>query len=160
MTFDNSKKIINLRITFFIATILLLAYLAVAYVARLVRFPLLGMSDTIWTLILVIIWILLTFMPVFLNYQFVSFSDENEKIIIRYFTAGFVSGKKNSVEIDKRSFSGYTFESRFFGLIQSITMYQKFNEGVAKYPPIFISALSQEEKAKVLRSLKALTPQA
>jgi hypothetical protein len=160
MTFDNSKKIINLRITFFIATILLLAYLAVAYVARLVRFPLLGMSDTVWTLILVIIWILLTFMPVFLNYQFVSFSDENEKIIIRYFTAGFVSGKKNSVEIDKRSFSGYNFESRFFGLIQSITMYQKFNEGVAKYPPIFISALSKEEKAKVLRSLKALTPQA
>jgi hypothetical protein len=160
MTFDNSKKIINLRITFFIATILLLAYLAVAYVARLIRFPLLGISDALWTLILVIIWTILTFMPVILNYQYVSFSDDNERIIFRYFTAGFVSGKKNSVEIDKRTFSGYTVDTRFFGLIQSITLYQKFNEGIAKYPPIFISALSHEEKAKVLRSLQVLTPPA
>ena len=38
MTFDNSKRIINLRITFFLATILLLAYLALAYVAKLIGF--------------------------------------------------------------------------------------------------------------------------
>ena len=64
-----------------------------------------------------------------------------------------VGGKKNSVEIDKKSFSGYKIETRFFGLIQSITLFQKFKEGVAKYPPVYISALSREEKAKVVRSL-------
>jgi hypothetical protein len=159
MTFDNSKRIINLRITFFLATILLLAYLALAYVAKLIRFPLLGMNDTVWTLILVIIWVVLTFMPMFLNYQYVSFSDDNDKIIFRYFTSGFVSGKKNSVEIDKRSFSGYSVKSSFFGLIKSIILYQKFAEGEAKYPPIYLSALSHEERAKVIRSLKVLTPQ-
>jgi hypothetical protein len=158
MTFDNSKRIINLRITFFLATILLLAYLALAYVAKLIRFPLLGMNDTFWTLILVSIWVILTFMPMFLNYQYVSFSDDNDKIIFRYFTSGFVSGKKNSVEIDKRSFSGYSVKSSFFGLILSIILYQKFAEGEAKYPPVYLSALSHEERAKVIRSLKALTP--
>jgi hypothetical protein len=159
MTFDNSKRIINLRITFFLATILLLAYLAVAYVAKLIKFPLFGVSDTVWTLILVGVWVILTFMPMFLNYQFVSYSDDSEKIIFRYFTSGFVSGKKNSVEIDKRSFSGYSVRSGFFGLVQSIILYQKFNEGEAKYPPIYISALSREEKAKVIRSLKTHAPQ-
>jgi len=159
MTFDNSKRIINLRITFFLATILLLAYLALAYVAKLIRFPLLGMNDTVWTLILVGIWVILTFMPMFLNYQYVSFSDDGDKIIFRYYTSGFFSGKKNSVEIDKRSFSGYSVKSSFFALIQSIILYQKFAEGEAKYPPIYLSALSHEERAKVIRSLKVLTPQ-
>jgi hypothetical protein len=159
MTFDNSKRIINLRITFFLATILLLAYLALAYVAKLIRFPLLGMNDTVLTLILVIVWVVLTFMPMFLNYQYVFFSDDGDKIIFRYFSSGFISGKKNSVEIDKRSFSGYFVKSRFFGLIQIIILYQKFAEGDAKYPPIYISALSKEERAKVIRSLKVLIPQ-
>jgi len=159
MTFDNSKRIINLRITFFTATILLLAYLALTYVAKLIKFPMLGMSDTFWTVLLVGIWIVLTFMPMFLNYQYVAYSDDGDKIILRYYTSGFVSGKKNSVEIDKRSFSGYSVKARFFGLIQSITLYQKFYEGEAKYPPIYISALSREEKSRMIRSLKSFTPQ-
>ena len=159
MTFDNSKRIINLRITFFTATILLLAYLALAYVAKLIKFPMLGMSDTFWTVLLVGIWIVLTFMPMFLNYQYVAYSDDGDKIILRYYTSGFISGKKNSVEIDKRSFSGYSVKARFFGLIQSITLYQKFYEGEAKYPPIYISALSREEKSRMIRSLKSFTPQ-
>lgn len=154
MTFDNSKTIINLRITFFLATILLLAYITLTYVARLIKFPLLGLNDNVWTLSLVFIWFVLTFMPMFLNYQFIFFSDEGEKIIFRYFSTGLISGKKNSVEIDKRTFAGYKIESRFFGLIQSITLFQRFNEGVAKYPPVYISALSKEEKAKLMKALK------
>jgi hypothetical protein len=158
MTLDNSKTIINLRIKFFTATILLLAYLALAYVAKLIKFPLLGMSDTVWTVSLVSIWFILTFMPMFLNYQFVFFSDDGEKIIFRYFIAGFISGKKNSLEIDKRSFSGYKIESKLFGLTQSITLFQQFKEGVAKYPPVYISALNREERAKVIRSLNLYAP--
>lgn len=153
MTFDNSKTIINLRIGFFVATIILLAYLALAYVARLIKFPLLGMNDTGWTLILVGVWFLLTFTRMFLGYQYIFFTDDGEKIIFRYFTAGFVSGKKNSVEIDKKSFSGYKIETSFLSLIQKITLLQKFQEGVAKYPPIYISALSREERSKIVKSL-------
>jgi len=132
---------------------MLLAYLALAYVVKLIKYPLLGMSDTVWTITLVTIWILLTFMPMVLNYQYVSFSDDGEKIIFRYFTAGYVSGKKNSVEIDKKSFGGYKIETTFFGLIESIILFQKFQEGVAKYPPVYISALTSEEKAKIIKSL-------
>ena len=158
MTFDNSKTIINLRIGFFGATITLLAYLAMTYVAKLIKFPILRMSDTVWTLILVGIWFFLTFMPMFLSYQFVFFSDDGEKIIFRYFTAGFVGGKKNSVEIDKKSFSGYKIETRLFGLIQNITLFQNFQEGVAKYPPIYISALTREERSKIIKSLTLYAP--
>jgi hypothetical protein len=157
MTFDNSKTIISLRIKLFGATVVLLAYLAMAYVIRMIKFPLLGMDDTAWTVILSAIWVILAFMPMVLNYQYLSYSDEGDYIIFRYFTAGLVGGKKNSVEISKQSFAGYKTESRFFGMIQSIILYQKFQEGIAKYPPIHISALSREEKDKVFKSLKLHT---
>ena len=160
MTFDNSRTIISLRIKLFGATIVFLAYIVLTYVAKMIKYPLLGMSDTAWTLILVGIYLLVAFLPMFLNYQFIYFSDDGENIVFRYFTAGVVGGKKNSVEINKKAFSGYKTESRLFGLIQSITLFQQFKEGVAKYPPVYISALTREERAKVLRSLNLYTSRA
>ena len=104
MTFDNSRTIISLRIKIFGVSILLAAYIILSYAAKLIKFPLLGISDTAWTLIFVAIWLFLAFLPMFLNYQFISYSDEGEIIVFRYFTAGIVGGKKNSVEINKNIF--------------------------------------------------------
>jgi hypothetical protein len=159
MTFDNSKTIISLRIKLFAATVILLAYLAMAYVIGLIKFPLLGMSETLWTVILVSIWLILAILPMVLNYQFISYSDEGEFIIFRYFTAGIVGGKKNSVEINKTTFSGYKVETRFFGFIQSIILVQRVRQGVAKYPPIYISVLTGEEKSKIIKSLNSFSLQ-
>ncbi len=158
MTLDNSKTIINLRIKLFGATIVFIAYIILAYFSKTINFPLLGMSDTTWTLILVAVYLFIAFLPLILNYQFIFFSDDSEKIVFRYFNAGIVGGKKNSIEIDKRAFYGYKMESKLFGLIISIILFQKFQEGVAKYPPVFISALSGEEKKKILKSLDSCSP--
>jgi hypothetical protein len=159
MTFDNSKTIISLRIRIFIATVLLLAYVILAYVAKIIKFPLLGLSDTYWIVLLVCIYLILAFYPMVLNYQYVYYSDDGDHIIFRYFFAGIVGGKKNSVEISKSSFAGYKKESSFFGLVQSLILFQQLPEGVAKYPPVFISILSRKERAKVLNSLYLHTPE-
>jgi hypothetical protein len=47
----------------------------------------------------------------------------------------------------------------YFGLICTITLFQKYKEGVAKYPPFYISALSGKERKKVFGSLNAYLPQ-
>jgi hypothetical protein len=159
MTFDNSKTIISLRLKLFGATVVFLSWLALAYVAKVIKFPLLGMTDTFWTVLLAAIYLLIAFIPMILNYQYISYSDENEKIILRYFTAGIIGGRKNSVEIDKRLFSGYKTDSELLGLKHSITLYQKANESIAKYPPIYISALTRKERAKMIRSLNLHVPQ-
>lgn len=160
MTFDNSKKIYSLRIRMFVTLVLLFTYLALSYIAKLITFPLLGMSDTLWTLILVAIFIYVAFSPIVYNYQFVWFSDEGESIIMRYFTAGIVGGKKNSVQIDKNLFAGYTTESKLFGLSTNLILYQKLGQDVAKYPPIYISALSREQRSKLFSALNLYTPKA
>ena len=160
MTFDNSKSIINFRIKLFFVTILALAWLAIAYVIKLIKFPLLGIEDGIWTLVIIAIWILVAFLPMILNYQFIYFSDDGESIIFRFFNAGIVGGKKNSVEISKRTFAGFKTESKYFGLSRSIIIFQQVGNNIAKYPPIHISALTRDQRNKMLQSLTMYAPKA
>jgi hypothetical protein len=158
MTFDNSKTIISLRIKLFVATILFIGYIILAYAAKIIKFPVLGLSDIVWTLILVALWLIISFLPMVLNYQYVSYSDEGESIVFRFFTTGIVGGKKNSVEINKSVFAGYTTESELLGLSKSLILFQKVGQGTAKYPPIYITALSRGERAKLFSSLNSYVP--
>jgi hypothetical protein len=160
MKLDNSKALISFRIKLFAVTVLFLTYIVLSYVAKLFKLTLFGMSDTFWTIIFAAVWVFVALLPMFLNYQYVSYSDDGESIVFRYFMSGMIGGKKNSVEIDKKAFAGYKTEKKLFGLIHSITLYQHFREGVAKYPPIYISALSREERSKVFRSLNLYAPKA
>ncbi len=159
MTFDNSKTIIKLRLRIFIATVIFLGYIVLTYVARLIRYPVMGLNETVWTVILTLIYFLIAFYPTFLNYQYIYFSDDGDNLIMRYFNTGIFGSKKNSVEINKKTFEGYELKSSWFGLIQSVILFQKLREGVAKYPPIYISALTRKEKNKVFKSLYMHTPE-
>jgi len=158
MTFNNFKNIIGLRIRLFAITVILIVYLVLAYVAQILKFPILGISDTVVTIILVSVYGFLVFLPMHINFQYVSYSDEDDKISFKYFTSGIIGGRKNSVEIDKRNFSGFEVKSEFFGLKRSIILFQTFREGVAKYPPVYISGLTRKEREKVIRSLSQYVP--
>ncbi len=159
MTFDNSKTIISVRIRLFAATVLFLVYIVLAFVAGWIPFPLLGLSDSVWTVILAACYLIYLLFPMYLNYQYIYFSDDGNDLIFRYFNAGIVGGRKNSVEISKRTFSGYKIEKKLFGLNQYIILFQRIQEGVAKYPPIYISSLTTEEKNKIVRSLNRYAPE-
>ena len=158
MTFDNSRTIIGLRIKIFIVTVLLLIYVVLTYIAEVIEFPILGFSETIWTSGFIGIWLIFALYPIVLNYQYISFSDEGDSIVFRYFIAGIFGGRKNSILIKKVSFAGYKTETRYFGLVKSVILYQRLREGVAAYPPIYISNLSKKEKDRILNSLYLYTP--
>jgi len=155
MTFDNSKTIINFRIRLFFATLFAITWIAIAYLIKLIKFPLLGIDDGIWTLVIMVIWALIAFMPMIRNYQYISYSDDNENIAFKFFNAGITGGKKNSIEIYKPTFEGFETESKLFGLNTSITLYQKTSAGKAKFPPLYITALTKDQKAKLYRSLSS-----
>ncbi len=158
MTINNSKSVINLKILRRTSTIVYLVLLVLAFAAVIIKFPFLGMSRTAWTLIVTACFVIIMLLPVLLNYQYIYFSDEGDTIIFRYYSVGLFEGKKNSVEIGKKTFSGFTYDNKFFGLVQSITLYQRMKEGIAKYPPVFISALKRQEKDSILESLNSYAP--
>jgi hypothetical protein len=159
MTFDNTKTVYGIRIKLFIATVLLLAYVALVYAAKIIKFPLFGIGETAATLILVGIYLIVAFLPMALNYQYVWFSDEGESLVFRYFSAGIVGGRKNSVEIRKISFAGYKIEKKFFGLSRSLYLYQNVGSKTAKYPPIHISALPADLMGKLISTLNQYSSQ-
>lgn len=158
MNFDNGKTIINLRIKLFFATILVIAWLIIVYAAKLVKFPLLGMSDTAWTLILLGLYLLNAILPMARNVQYVSFSDEGDHLVFKYFFAGMIGGKKNSILINKRTFSGYKYETKYLGFLRSVTLFQKIGQGVAKYPPVHITALNKDQREKLFSWLNQYIP--
>jgi hypothetical protein len=158
MTFNNSKTIISLRIKLFAVTVLFLGYIGIVYAGKLIKFPLLGLGETAATLVVVIIWLITCLLPMLLNYQYFYFSDEGKNLTFRYFNAGIIGGKKNSIEIDKADFSGYTIRLKYFGLSRSLLLYQKVGQSTGKYPPVYISALTRDQRVKLTRSLDALVP--
>lgn len=158
MILNNSKSVINLKIARRASLIIFLAYLLVVYAARIIRFPLLGIDKTALTIMISAIFLIIMIVPQIFNYQYIYFCDEGESIIFRYYSAGLVPGKKNSVEINKRSFSGFTIDKKFLGLVESITLYQRLREGIAKYPPIYLTALKRADKARIIRSLNSSAP--
>jgi len=158
MTFDNTKQIISIRIKLFIATVLILTYLAAAYLIKLIKFPVLGLSDVTCTIILIVLYLIFFFIPVILNYQYISYSDDDENIVFKYFNAGMAGGKKNSIKIYKTAFASYKTESRLFGLDKILILFQKVGHGIAKYPPIHLSALSKDQRNKLIRALNEHLP--
>ena len=158
MTLNNSKSVINLKIIRRTAIILFLAFVLLGYVARVIKFPLLGINQTIWTVFILVLFITIMFLPALLKFQYIYFSDEGETIIFRYYTAGIIEGKKNSIEINKRTFSGFALENRLLGLSQSLTLYQQLQQGVATYPPVYISSLKRDERARIIKSLNLYAP--
>ena len=159
MKLDNSKTLISSRIKLFVITVVFLVYITLQYVAQFFKFTLFGWSDTVWTIIFAATWLFIAMLPVILNHQYISYSDDDDTIVFRYFASGFFGGKKNSIIIEKKTFAGYKTEKQLIGLSQSIILYQNVNRGIAKYPPIYISVLNKEEKVKIFRSLNQYAPQ-
>jgi len=158
MIVENSKSIISLRIKLFAVTILFIVYIILAYFAKIIKFPLLGLNETWWTLIVTFLYFCYLVYPMVLNYQYIYYSDEDDKIVFRYFIAGIIGGRKNAIEIHKSQYAGYRREKKFFGLIQSVILFQYVKGGIAKYPPVYISLLNSEERSRVLYSLYKHAP--
>lgn len=153
MTLDNSRKIVSIRLALFIATFPFLAFLALTYVARLIDFPVLGLSETAWVVILSAVYFSIAYFPSFLKYNYIYFSDDGDSVIFRFYSTGIFKGARQAIEIPKRVFAGYTTEKKRLRLIQYIILLEERRGVIARYPPVSLSALSRKEKEKVFRSL-------
>ena len=60
-----------------------------------------------------------------------------------------VGGKKNSVEINKTDFAGYRRDRKFFGLIQSITLFHQLPAGSGEVPAGLYKQSFEEREGKV-----------
>jgi len=84
---------------------------------------------------------------------FVSYSDQGEMIVVRYYPVSMFTSRKNSIEIPKKQFVKFELKPFFLKSQHYLILHQNFRGKVAKYPRISLSALDKEDRERMLESL-------
>ena len=79
--------------------------------------------------------------------------SENFNLMFRFVSMRPLDNNKKAIQINKADFAGFKFEKSFFGYKENLILSLKTKKGVANYPPISISALSQKHKAMLKQAL-------
>lgn len=112
-----------------------------------------GLNNHHWAIVLTIIFALFLVIESLFNYNYIYFSDQKEKIVLRYFSLGYFNRRKNSIEIPISEFVNYEVVSTFFGIQPKIILYRKVKDTEAKYPAVCLSLLSKSEIQKLKNCL-------
>jgi hypothetical protein len=84
---------------------------------------------------------------------FVSYSDQGEMLVVRYYPVSMFTSRKNSIEIPKQQFVKYELRPFFFKSQHYLVLHQNFRGKVASYPRISLSAMDKEDRQRLLQSL-------
>jgi len=84
---------------------------------------------------------------------FVSYSDQGDMLVVRYYPVSMFTSRKNSIEIPKQQFVKYELRPFFCKSQHYLILHQKFRGKVAAYPRISLSAMDKTDRDKMLKSL-------
>ena len=153
MIIDTKEEALTLRNTkaFAVAALLILIILT----ATLAPFD--QMIKSIIYSALSIAFFVLNWFHYQMHYTYFYFSNNSKNLVFRFYSLRFFSGKPRTIEIPKSSFLKYDIETSFFNKKDSLVLYQKTKQGVAKYPPISLTLLGKKQKTELKRALFAMT---
>lgn len=91
---------------------------------------------------------------------FVSYNDQGDRIIVRYYPLSLFNSRKNSIEIPKSQFVKFELQPFLLRTQHKLILVQNFRGKDASYPPISLSAVNKEDREAMIRSLEkhALKP--
>ncbi len=152
MEIDITQKAIKVKIRKLFLTIILAALLLVVYVGDFVE-PLIGINKNYIALVFVLVYIFIFLYFHILDLNYIYYTDENGKIVLRYYSLRSISKGYKSIEIPKKEFVKFEIQKSFFDLKEYLILFQRMKKGVAKYPPVSISALNHEQRSELKKSL-------
>ena len=131
MNINNKKRTSTLKRLFFLVSVFIA-------VISLILF----LIDLIYGIISIGIFSLWYLYFHVVDYQFVEFSDEENKILLRYYKAvRFGRGEYNSIEFPQTALFQANFENSVFGKLTDLTIVVKTKRGPAEYPSVSLTAL-------------------
>jgi hypothetical protein len=154
MTLDNGKRIVLLRLTVFITTVVYVLYIFLAYFPKVFRKVMSEESLTLLSVAITVVYLLLLFWPAIRQYRYIFFSADERTVTLRWYTTGLMPGESKSIEIPAGRFAGYEITPKAGGLYQYITLYQQVQGKRAAYPPVCITALSKGQRNLIEETLK------
>ena len=154
MTLDNGKRIVLLRLTAFITTVVYVLYIFLAYFPKVFRKVMTEESLTMLTVAVTVAYLLLLFWPAIRQYRYIFFSADEKTVTLRWYKTGLMPGESKSIEIPAGRFAGYEITSKARGLYPYITLFQQVQGKRAAYPPVCITALSRGQRKLMEETLK------
>jgi hypothetical protein len=88
---------------------------------------------------------------------FVSYNDQGEMLVVRFYPVSMFTSRKNSIEIPKQQFVKYELKPFLFRTQHWLILVQNFRGKEAKYPYVSLSALEKKDREKILESLDKYT---
>jgi hypothetical protein len=140
MTISNKERTIKIRRLFFLVSVIIA-------IGALVLF----LTDyTIYGLALAGFFALWFLFFQIADYQFIEFSNDNNKVLLRYYKIiRFGKTEFNSIEFPQKLLYNAFFENSVFGKLTDLTIVVKTQRGIAEYPQVSLTALSPEERKKI-----------
>jgi hypothetical protein len=156
MVIDIGRTILRKNLWAFVLAIVFILIIMVLLLTYIYEDQLFGITNYQIAIVIAGIYVVYMVFNALRKYYYVYFSDDNDKIILRYFPTGVFTHKKNSIEIAKRDFAGYEKKKWLFGFREKITLLVHTPKGTAKYPSVSLSALNRKEKENLYRALDIL----
>ncbi|HJZ40148.1 MAG TPA: hypothetical protein VJ203_07265 [Bacteroidales bacterium] len=145
------KNLANL-ITTMVMLIAVVVLLFVPFHSDLIK----GLSNNLLAMFFAVAYVINAFYNTFRNYNYIYFSDESDKLVLRYFSPNIFTSRKNSIEIPKKEFAGFELKSVFMRYREKLILHRRTGKGIAKYPEVSITALSADERYSLLFTLNQL----
>lgn len=155
MVLDISRTIIRKNLVNFISTVVFIILIILLLFVRMYNI-IKGVDNSLLAIFVATAYIIHAVYNTFRNYNYIYFNNETEKLILRYFSPNIFTTKKNSIEMPQNEFAGYKLNSFFLRYREKIILYRATKKGLASYPPVSITALSNKERYALLRTLDEL----
>jgi hypothetical protein len=155
MILDIKRTILRKNLSSFI-TVIIVVLIITALLLLPVRNIFRDIENSLLAFFLGVAYVLYTVYNAFRNYHYIYFNDESDKIVLRFFSPNFFTSKKNSIEIPKKDYAGYVMDSFFMRYRETITLLRRTGMGIAKYPPVSLTALDAHERDALLEALDEL----
>lgn len=154
MIIDNQKTIISRKIQKLFLAILTGAVIVIILTTNIIGDGFLELSRKNWAVIVASLYLIYYIYQIIIEPYYIYFSDDGEKIVLRYYSAGALGSKKSAIEIPKNQFHNFHTKKVFINHKEKLTLYQRTSKGIFKYPPISLSALNLNEKNILKNTLK------
>ncbi len=154
MIIENKKFTFNIWLQKFVATVIFVPIVLTISFTRFFEklFP--GMEKVHFFLIAGGLYLGLMFYHFFLKPNYIYFTDNGSKIILRYYLISAFNRKKHSIEIPKDKFVKFETMSSFPGK-EKIVLSLQVKQQIASYPPVSLSALKKDEVEKIKKVLSS-----
>lgn len=144
MNINNKKKVVKLKRLFYLVSV----------VIALAALYLFLFNDMIFGLACVGVFSLWFLYFHVADYQFIEFSDENNRILLRYYKAVKLGKTEfSSIEFPQEVLKEAFFENTIFGKMSDLTLVIKTKRGAAEYPSVSLSGVSVMDRRRIKTAL-------